>query len=455
MWDCEKCTFINFNTDAKECEMCFSSKYQVGSIQNPIVLDDEKVRTDNHFKRRKMDDSKTVTINEECFDQLIPNYNGTVVMTKVHNSKSKFTFKNLVEKSKLKKAFFSAFCIDDDWLFNQLPNDISVCIARPKPNDVESNVTNITITPKISFVFPTLKPMQYGCMHVKLMLLWYPEFLRVVVPSANLTEYCWNTIENDFRKADSSRELNEFGTDLKNLLVDMKVPSLVVGALNGYDFSNALGKLIVSKPGWHKQSQLELFGHLRLKRVLSTLGLNLTNSMLTLQSSSMGGLNKKWCMEMCKSLTNTAEETNRINVLFPTEETVLKSFIGPENAETICFQSKYWKSSFPKEYLRDCKSKCNGALMHAKTILVHQSRYLHDIVDRGIQFIPTGDQDAHGSHNASQAAWGLRCIVRQEDCLKIHNWELGIVLKFRAGGSFQIPYQYPPPEYKSTDKPWV
>ena len=44
-------------------------------------------------------------------------------------------------------------------------------------------------------IFPPLAG-PYGCMHIKLFLLWYPESLRVVIPSANLLPFDWDTIEN-------------------------------------------------------------------------------------------------------------------------------------------------------------------------------------------------------------------------------------------------------------------
>lgn len=33
--------------------------------------------------------------------------------------------------------------------------------------------------------------MDHGCMHSKLMLLKYPKYLRIVVPTGNLVPYDW------------------------------------------------------------------------------------------------------------------------------------------------------------------------------------------------------------------------------------------------------------------------
>lgn len=52
----------------------------------------------------------------------------------------------------------------------------------------------------IRFVFPPMQgPGATGCMHSKLQLLKYPEYLRIVIPTGNLVPYDWGetgTMEN-------------------------------------------------------------------------------------------------------------------------------------------------------------------------------------------------------------------------------------------------------------------
>jgi hypothetical protein len=43
--------------------------------------------------------------------------------------------------------------------------------------------------PNVRFCFPPMKGM--GAMHSKLQLLKYPDSLRIVVPTGNLTPYDW------------------------------------------------------------------------------------------------------------------------------------------------------------------------------------------------------------------------------------------------------------------------
>ena len=52
--------------------------------------------------------------------------------------------------------------------------------------------------PNLRLCFPPMKG-QVNCMHSKLMLLFHPEYLRIVVPTANLTKADWgegNLLEN-------------------------------------------------------------------------------------------------------------------------------------------------------------------------------------------------------------------------------------------------------------------
>lgn len=44
--------------------------------------------------------------------------------------------------------------------------------------------------PNVHLCFPPMDPL-VNCMHSKLMLLFHPEYLRIVVPTANLTSTDW------------------------------------------------------------------------------------------------------------------------------------------------------------------------------------------------------------------------------------------------------------------------
>jgi hypothetical protein len=58
--------------------------------------------------------------------------------------------------------------------------------------------------PGIKFVFPAMNGP--GAMHSKLQLLKYPDYLRVVVPTANLVPYDWGetgVMENVGRRTEA------------------------------------------------------------------------------------------------------------------------------------------------------------------------------------------------------------------------------------------------------------
>jgi hypothetical protein len=90
-------------------------------------------------------------------------------------------------------------------------------------------------------------------MHIKLFLLWFPGFLRVVIPSANLVSFDWDSIENsvwlqDFPLMSSEqKEKTEFYKDLIHLLEKMDVPLQIRKALDGFDFTGAKVNILYFK----------------------------------------------------------------------------------------------------------------------------------------------------------------------------------------------------------------
>jgi tyrosyl-DNA phosphodiesterase-1 len=86
----------------------------------------------------------------------------------------------------------------------------------------------------------------YGCMHIKLMILWFSKHVRIVIGSANLVGYDWDTLENvifvqDFpiQEHSMSSAKSNFYDDLQDLLTEMGAPHQVKSALDSYDFSRA------------------------------------------------------------------------------------------------------------------------------------------------------------------------------------------------------------------------
>jgi tyrosyl-DNA phosphodiesterase-1 len=337
---------------------------------------------------------------------------GRLVMTKSPGSESQFDIKDLI-KPGLAKAFLSSFCINDEFLDSILPSNISTIIACPRPSNI-TDQSKVTVSENRMYIFPKIEG--YGSMHIKLFIFWYKDFVRIVIPSANLVPYDWELIENsvfyqDFEKLPSPSSCdNEYIWQLKDLLLRMGCPKVMIDNLDGYDYSKAIGKLVVSAPGWHEN--LEKFGQGRLKNVVKALNLDLTNATVSCQTSSMGSLVQRWgfnfyncCLGVINFSKNISIPANRFSIMFPSKRTVTNSSLGPRNGGTICFSSKYWlKTSFPKHLIKDLKARSNG-LMHSKLMVCSRTSNVESKIDihRKEEF---DGYIYQGSHNATQSAWG-------------------------------------------------
>jgi tyrosyl-DNA phosphodiesterase-1 len=339
----------------------------------------------------------------------------------------------------VERVFLSSYCIDEDWFFSLLPPNIPVCIACPRPQGIQ---TSQIVCKNRAYVFPPMA-FPYGVMHIKLLLLWYPTFLRIVLPSANAVPYDWGLIENtvwyqDFPRTETTRN-KEYFSELKFVLGSMGVPPSVLQRLEGYDASLALGRWVYSIPGWHTRAMgLDL-----LRNHVRDMGVCLENAVVTAQSSSMGMLSSSWCTEFMTHCGGS-----RLELVFPTHATVLRAMtrVGPGTGGTIHAKRGYWeRPAFQRHVLYDCEAR-SGGLLHSKLILVASERQesitVHTTEPVGYLYC--------GSHNATSSAWG----ILQKGKRKIMNWELGIVLPFAWGDAFSIPFVYPPRAYTPQDHPW-
>jgi hypothetical protein len=133
------------------------------------------------------------------------------------------------------------------------------------------------IHPKIVALKGNSTPLQFihsqhegmrGNMHIKLCLLEFETFLRVVISSANLTEYDWESIGQciwyqDFPLClDKSKAgtATTFGRDLNDVLTHL---NFYPNMLQHYDFSAAQVQLVASISGYHQGDNLYKYGHLR------------------------------------------------------------------------------------------------------------------------------------------------------------------------------------------------
>ncbi|KAI9197241.1 tyrosyl-DNA phosphodiesterase-domain-containing protein [Polychytrium aggregatum] len=401
-------------------------------------------------------------------------------------------FEDIFAPQGLTKVFLAAFDIDDEWLMRKLPRNLMVFIARQRPADHPANQHVVQISRNVTFVFPALGFQGYGCMHIKLFILWYRGFLRVVVGSANLVAHDWSIIENivfvqDFVRWDAEATKTddpEFLQDLRALLGDMNVPEPLRRELDDFNFGTAKGHLVASRPGTFKNEHIHKTGHMKLRAVAKKLGLalgdNLSDWVIRCQTSSLGALRESWVREMAESALgseNLDSPPGRlpISVHFPTKKSIVAS--GKQNhAGVLFFAPKYWTPVFPKHYMHNAESAASDRVMHSKIMLVCKSQdesspkftsgsaMLPNMPDLDPEDQPIGLYYL-GSHSFTSAAWGTLTRPSRSDPslrLTIRNWELGIVFPLVSGQSrarddlvaLPSPLKTPAEKYGRDDEPW-
>ncbi|KAI7867646.1 tyrosyl-DNA phosphodiesterase I [Spinellus fusiger] len=314
---------------------------------------------------------------------------------------------------------------------------------------------------------PPMMSNTYGVFHPKLMLLFREDSMRVVIGSANLEGYDYQSIENvvfiqDFPKLSeclsSTNTLPPFAKELTNFLDKMQVPVSVKDAFLDYDFMLMMtwcdeqAHIVASVSGVFEGDEYQSYGHPRLAKVIKALGAVDPNRLPTveMQTSSLGGMNSLYLHELYTSFCgiNPYENTRRpqiqknaslppISIIYPSYNTVESSKLGQHGASTICLSKSSWKNpNFPKQVMCDAISYREGSLMHSKGV-VYPNVYL--------------------SHNATRAAWGKRSLSRESKQPKISmsNWELGVVMPIYESTEIVAPFLRPAPRYRDGQSAWT
>ncbi|EKJ71209.1 hypothetical protein FPSE_08715 [Fusarium pseudograminearum CS3096] len=270
------------------------------------------------------------------------------------------------QKDKLELALLSSYQWDDEWLVSKFDlRKTKLLLLAFADSEAQKSEMRSNAPPGIKFVFPAMNGP--GAMHSKLQLLKYPDYLRVVVPSANLVPYDWGetgVMENmvfliDLPRLDGSatHRPTPFSIELGRFLSATGVGETMVNSLTNYDFSQTkhLG-FVYTIPGGHQGDELKRIGDDGLAEFKSRTG-----------RAGAAGKNKA-------SNPWQGKLRDRFRIYFPTNETVTRSRGGRNAAGTICVQPKWWRSpTFPTELVRDCVNTRHGLLMHSKMILVSQT----------------------------------------------------------------------------------
>ncbi|KAF5592447.1 Tyrosyl-DNA phosphodiesterase 1 [Fusarium pseudoanthophilum] len=359
----------------------------------------------------------TATATAHMFPSFVPYPKGAIKRTWAKGyprTSDDIKIEEVFQKDKLELALLSSYQWDDEWLMSKIdPRKTKLLLMAFADSEAQKSEMQSNAPPGIKFVFPAMNGP--GAMHSKLQLLKYPDYLRVVVPTANLVPYDWGetgVMENMVFLIDLPRlkdpanyRQSTFSTELGRFLSAAGVGEGMVSSLANYDFSQTkhLG-FVYTIPGGHQGDSLKRIGYSGLGTTVAALGL-------------------------------------------ATDQPIEVDFVA---AGTICVQPKWWRSpTFPTELVRDCINTRDGLLMHSKMIMVSQTQAGSQLQTRP-QTRPeprhhdSGPAAAEpkteemslgwvyiGSANLSESAWGriVKDRATGQPKMSCRNWESGVVVR--------------------------
>ncbi|KAK2811797.1 hypothetical protein FQN50_001835 [Emmonsiellopsis sp. PD_5] len=370
-------------------------------------------------------------------------------------------FEEVIQKTGLELAILSSYQWDYDWLFSKFRCHVTrflLVMGIKEEEERRQQEESLTGLPNVRVCFPSMAG-QVNCMHSKLMLLFHPGRLRIVVPSANLVPYDWGEgggfLENIVFLVDlpevSPESLcprTQFLDDLSYFLRQSGIHENLIKKIEGFDFSATIDMAFVHTIGGaHEIRDWERTGVCGLGRAIKKLGLQTTQDLhLDYVTSSVGSLNDQFMRSIylaaqgdngLKELTlrNTkagfptskfgpmtqksdgaAWKQDRFRVYFPSLKTVRNSKGGTQGAGTMLFVR-------PDKPIISTEPKVNGQEPFP--------RYL------GWAYV--------GSANLSESAWGRLVLDRKSSRprLNCRNWECGVVLPIRLGDRVTHPQDFP------------
>lgn len=364
----------------------------------------------------------------------------------------------------VQRVVLASFDVDIDWLESLFPDVPITYVGNPAhgPGAPASGLYPRGFWEMC--VPPSVHPR--ALQHIKLVVLYYHDRLRVVVSSGNLTPLDWMRYDNTFYIQDFARGMasGDFWVQLKRVYASFGIKKHpAVDMLSAYDLGKAGAHLVASWPiahtvkGWDKMAACGLG---RLHHVARKLQVG--DCTLEAQGSSLAAYDRRWLEQFwlvacgCDPAVLPLPRTNPkapapwppIRILFPTQR-----WVEEESVDGIggggCFFGR--ADEFERRGLRhlfaqpDC---IRGRLfMHAKCILAECTSGDHK-----------GGWVYAGSANFTRAAWGTISGTRVEPTLSLSNWELGVVVPLDAHLDCSpldaVPYRRPVRPYGPTDTPW-
>uniref|UniRef100_A0A673BRS4 Tyrosyl-DNA phosphodiesterase 1 n=1 Tax=Sphaeramia orbicularis TaxID=375764 RepID=A0A673BRS4_9TELE len=388
----------------------------------------------------------------------------------------------------LKESVQFNYCFDIAWMVQQYPPEFRtrpVLIVHGDKREAKARLVQQTQP------FPHVRLCQakldiaFGTHHTKMMLLWYEEGFRVIILTSNLiradwyqkTQGMWMSPLFPRLPKGSGSSAGEsptfFKRDLLEYLASYRAPELEewIQRIKEHDLSETRVYLIGSTPGRYVGSDMERWGHLRLRKLLNehTDPIPGDQSWPVIgQFSSIGsmGLDKtKWLAgEFQRTLTTLGKSSVRseppIHLLYPSVDDVRTSLEGypaggslPYSIQTA--QKQVWLHSYFHRWKANTTGRTH-AMPHIKTYM----RVSPDFTQLA-WFLIT-------SANLSKAAWGA--LEKNNTQVMVRSYELGVLYlptaftfpvhknPFPVSSSstgFPVPFDLPPTSYSAKDQPWI
>lgn len=385
-----------------------------------------------------------------------------------------------IDKEQFIESVQFNYCHDIQWTLEQYPKE-----TRSKPllivygpshqepilKKMAKEYSNVTLC-KAKLDIP------YGTHHTKMMFLKYKHGMRVVVTTANLIEEDWELKTQGVWISElfpclSSMESKPKITDSKTYFKSYLMMYLEhyhnpilndwVKKIDDHDMHSANVFLVGSIPGRYPANK-KLFGHLRLRKILSDhVEIKEEANNIISQFSSIGSLGPNENSWLCKELYGSfscsrglkSEQKLQPICIFPCVGDVRRSFEGYSAGTSIPYSIKTAaKQTYLNKFLYKWKADSN----HRTRASPHIKSYARfsDNYEKMYWFLLT-------SSNLSKAAWG--CYEKNESQLFIRSYELGVLFlpKFMTEDhqffdttdkNLKLPYDLPPVKYSENDKPW-
>uniref|UniRef100_A0A8C3A6I9 Tyrosyl-DNA phosphodiesterase 1 n=1 Tax=Cyclopterus lumpus TaxID=8103 RepID=A0A8C3A6I9_CYCLU len=391
----------------------------------------------------------------------------------------------------LKESAQFNYCFDIAWMVKQYPSeDRPVLIVHGDKREAKARLLQQAKPfPHIHFCQAKLD-IAFGTHHTKMMLLWYEEGFRVIILTSNLIRADWYQKTQGMwmspvfpRLPEGSGESagespTSFKRDLLEYLASYRAPELEewIRRIGAHDLSEARVYLVGSTPGRYVGSDMERWGHLRLRKLLYDHADPVPGEErwpVIGQFSSIGsmGLDKtKWLTgEFQRTMTTLGKSSLR----YPGEQ-CLHFYISFDRVVTavrlLCppaggslpysiqtAQKQLWLHSFFHRWKATATGRSH-AMPHIKTYM----RASPDFTELA-WFLVT-------SANLSKAAWGA--LEKNSTQVMVRSYELGVLYvpsafdmktfpvhksQFPVSDSagFPVPFDLPPTCYSPKDQPWI